>query len=659
MRLVGDPVDVVTGRVTERTLCFRVIGPLFLEWYRHYDSGHNALIRGFGFGHAHSHDHRLMFDADGLRLEEPVRRQIGFPALLANGDAHGARGATLQRLSLLSYRLTRPGSPAIEFAFDHPERPARVARLLRGNAAIQFHYDRNGNLLGLTHSTGLWITVEEDDAHRLVSLAGAWDGGTMERPILACEYDAVGNLVGMTDALGRCSSFGYDGANRLVRRTDRRGYSFFFEYDAAGRWVRSAGEDGVMGVALSYNTEKRVTEVTRSDGGVWKYHYDESGCVTQVIGPYSDVRRFVKGANGRTAGEFDPLGHHLEYVFDRGGALVGKRFASGRVMPMAAGEEAAGPPPHRVADRPLQFLFGDLQARLSVAADGPAAVPAVLRRALLPEPEPASTSPVVPPFGNLPWYPEPLGGREFTPFGHLVGQTLPGGGQRRWTYDPNDSMHVYTDADGSVARQERQSWNQLASWIDPLGGETRYRFTTEDRVAAITDPGGTLTEFAYDRERRLIGVRRAGQLRETYRRDGAGNLIEKRDGAGATLLTLTPTEDRLVAERRLASGGVHSYAYDDAGRFVSAKTDFSEVAFAYDPIGRCTLDKRDGLGVEHDFAAGVGVETTTVMERFVITRATDGKRLTIRLPGGWWLRLERLGRSVLRRTISNGTRERP
>lgn len=656
-RLVGDPIDVVTGRVTEQTQCFRLIGPLFLQWDRHYDGGQSRLVRGFGFGHAHSYDHRLSFDADGLRVEEPIGRRTGFSALLADGAAHTTRGATLQRVSLFTYRLTKPGQPTIEFAFADPERPARIARLLQGNAAIQFHYSQNGALLGLTHSTGLWITADEDASNRLISLAGAWDGGSAERPILTCEYDAAGNVSGMTDALARHWSFDYDEANRLIRRTDRRGYSWLFQYDANGRCVRSAGEDGVFGVVLRYRTEERITEVTRSDGGKWAYHYDEGGWITHVIGPYGDVRRFIKGEHGRTIGEFDALGHHLAYVFNPTGALIGKRFSTGRVIPIQAGQEIAEPPPHRVADRPLRYLFGDLITRLSVSHDGLAAAPGELRRALLPEPEPLPPSVEVSPFGNLPWYPEPHEGREFTPFGHLSRQTLPGGARRSWTYDPNDAMANYTDGDGAVIRQERASCNPLTSMVDPLGGESRYRYTSEDQLASVTDPGGTVTEFARDLEGRLIGVRRAGDVREIYRRDAVGNLVEKRDASGATLFALKPTVDRLVAERHLASGGIHRFAYNADGRFVSARVDGSEVRFAYDDFGRRILDQRDGNGIAHDFTAGLGRETTTVLDRFVITREIAGAQLTIRLPGGAWLQLERLGQHTLQRRCSNGTIE--
>lgn len=132
-RLVGDPVDVVTGRLVERTLCFRLIGPLSLQFYRHYISGHNGLSRGLGFGHAHSYDHRLSFDADGLLLEEPIGLRTGFPVLRADGDAHTARGRTLQRVSLLHYTLARPGEPLINSSSPTPSMPRElhVSRLVR------------------------------------------------------------------------------------------------------------------------------------------------------------------------------------------------------------------------------------------------------------------------------------------------------------------------------------------------------------------------------------------------------------------------------------------------------------------------------------------------------------------------------------------------
>jgi RHS repeat-associated protein len=656
-RLVGDPVDVVTGRVTEKTLCFRLIGPLFLNWYRHYDSGHAALVRGFGFGHAHSLDYRLTFDIDGLRLEQPIGRLVHFPPLLADGESHRARGMSLRRLSLLAYRLIRFGKPAIEFRFTDPTQPARPSRLQRDNAEIVLDYHIDRRLAAIRHSTGLRIDVEEDAAHRLLSLKGPWDGGEKARPILLCTYDAHGDLVAMDDAYGRRSGFEYDTEHRLIRRTDRRGYSSLFEYDLTGRCVRSGGEDGVMGVVLRYHTVKRMTEVTRSDGGLWRYHYDATGWITHVIGPHGHVRKFIKGKNGRTVAEIDPLGHRLDYVFEAGGRLIGKRFGIGRIVAVKNGDEIVDPPHHEVADRPSRFVYGNLLDSLEVLSDGLAEMPLDLREALAPQPELPPPSAIVRSFGSSPWYPEPQCGRQFTPFGHLVRQILPGGAQRRWIYDPNDSVLTSVDADGGVIRQERRSWNQLSAWIDELGNRTLYRFSTEDRVVGVADPGGTVTEFARDKERRLSGVRRAGEVRETYHYDGVGNLVEKRNGVGATLITFIPTKDRLVAERHLASGSTHRFEYDEKARIIRASVDLSEAQFAYDAFGRRVRDERDGRGVVHEFSPGDASATTVALGRFRIKRETIDGRVTIHLPGGAWIRIERLDEFLIQRTCSNGTSE--
>lgn len=279
LRLVGDPVDVVTGRVTERILCFRLIGPLTLTWHRLYDSGRTAAIRGFGSGHAHSFDDRLSFDADGLVLEDAAGARTAFAALREDGATATTRGKILRREKLLAYQLFRPGQPTASFTFSDPERPARISHLTQGKAAISFRYAADGRLTGITHSTGLEITADEDATGRLLSLAGPWDGGAADRPILTCTYDDAGDCTAMDDALGRRFAFTYDTAHRLTRRTDRRGYSFLFQYDAQGRCIASAGEDGVMGVRLSYDPANRKTQVQRSDGGIWVYN-PKSGSLT-------------------------------------------------------------------------------------------------------------------------------------------------------------------------------------------------------------------------------------------------------------------------------------------------------------------------------------------------------------------------------------------
>ena len=71
-RLVGDPVDTLTGAVTDRMLDFRLTGPIELRWYRHYDSTQSHRSFSIGNGSAHEYDRCLSIVADGLLYEEPV-----------------------------------------------------------------------------------------------------------------------------------------------------------------------------------------------------------------------------------------------------------------------------------------------------------------------------------------------------------------------------------------------------------------------------------------------------------------------------------------------------------------------------------------------------------------------------------------------------------
>ena len=84
-RLVGDPVDIITGAVIDQDPEFRVPGgQLPLQWVRYYDSRHAAADRGIGRGFRHELDHELRLDVDGLTYSDPRWRETAFP-FLENG----------------------------------------------------------------------------------------------------------------------------------------------------------------------------------------------------------------------------------------------------------------------------------------------------------------------------------------------------------------------------------------------------------------------------------------------------------------------------------------------------------------------------------------------------------------------------------------------
>jgi RHS repeat-associated protein len=229
---------------------------------------------------------------------------------------------------------------------------------------------------------------------------------------------------------------------------------------------------------------------------------------------------------------------------------------------------------------------------------------------------------------------------------------------RRWLYDEGGNTRRFHDHDGGVHEYRYSSWDLRDLHSDPTGATTRYTYTATTRLASVTDPGGTRSEYTFDLKDRLVEVRRNGEVRDRYGYDAAMNMVEKIDGNGDWLLRLEVGAEGVRTARHLASGGTHRFEYDELGRYAKVATDDFEVAFAYDEFGHRVADQRDGRGVEHGFAAPGSLERTTVLGRFVIgyEREEDGT-LVVTDPTGAKQRIAALGHGLLRRSLSNGTRE--
>jgi RHS repeat-associated protein len=616
--VVGDPVDVVTGANLDGQTDFTLAGPLPLAWSRWYNSSNNWTPGGLGWGHTHEYERRLVLDLDGFRYLGPTSGAVGFPPLERDGDSFANKGYLLRRVTRRRYTLSQTGQPHAVYEYVDGRSHAFLSALIRGPARVEFKYDKDDLLHTIIDSRGRPIRVEHA-AGRVSRLSMPGQAGRTKL-LAAYEYDAIGNLVRVTDPYGNLMRYQFDEEHRQLRKTDRRGYGFRFAYDTAGRCTLAGGEDRTDEVRLEYDTAQRVTLVTRADGGQWLYFYDASGVVTKIIAPSGGTQQFVKDETGRVSAELDPLGNVTRRAFDSAGGVIG------RIDPLGIfrdeNDTGSGPRTHRVPANPIEWELGKLLD--SGFANG-------LRVSVPPS-------------------------REEDDFGLLFRETFSDGTSRRWLYDQNGN-ELYTDREGRVTSSEYNSWNMLAAITDPNGSKECYEYATNRCSAAVTDAGGTRSEYRYDLQDRLIEVRRHGVVRETYQRDVAGNIICKKDSAGNELLRFEIGRRNLPAVCRLASGETHKFAHDEHGRCVLAETDTFVVAFAYDVAGRRTADQRDGFGVEHQFGIDVAAETIIfgcfsvkyywlADDELEITDPTGGRH-TIRFHGS----------RVVERRLGNGTRE--
>lgn len=292
-KLVGDPVDTLTGAVIDTMLDFRLTGPIELRWFRHYDSSQSHRCFSLGNGCAHDYDRSLSFNSEGLLYEEPVGRALQFPSLASDGEECALHGFTFRRVSSVCYRMSRHAQPAMEFVFASSTKRARLTRILQGPSEVRFCYDGTQKLVYIDDSVGRRITANADETGCLVRLAVE---ATSTKPgylLIAYHYDEHGNLIATENDKDHGYAFAYDEANRMVLRRGRKGFQFYYKYDAKGRCIRAMGDDRLYGVALEYKVPGRFTKVTRSDRGVWNYKFTQRGELEEIIDPLGGGRSLL------------------------------------------------------------------------------------------------------------------------------------------------------------------------------------------------------------------------------------------------------------------------------------------------------------------------------------------------------------------------------
>jgi RHS repeat-associated protein len=657
LRLVGDPVDVVTGAQTFFETDFRLQGEhIPVSWTRHYDSRRPTIDCGIGLGFRLNFGIELRFDLDGMTFVDTEGETIAFPFLEADGERLLRGGYVLERMGQHQYRIHPPdGDSSWEFRFDR-DVVARPNALFIENdprPPLRLQHER-GQLTALHLGPGRRVVFEYAGTHLIGAVLLEADGITKQH-LVRYRYDDKGHLVEAQDAYGGVLRYEYDQSHRLTRFTDRRGYSFLHSYDDEGRCVHTRGEDGVEEYRFEYKPLERLTVVTRGDGAVTSYYYDENDAIIQVIDACGGLTAYLKDDSGRVVAELDPNGNKSEILYDDRGQPYAKRDPLGHIRLLPA-DPTPHPLSHRLPESPVQWEHGDWPGPVQAP---PEDVPLEkwLPRWVVETWGDNPTAALPPPklltnVQGLPVREERLIKRGGPP--NQAGKPTI---VRRWAYDFNGYFRWYTDFDGKTSRYEYGSWNHLQREIDPKGSVTEYGYTKSERVAFIVDPQGTRHDYGYDKKDRLVEVRRHGKVRESYQYDAADNLIAKVDGQGNPLLSFTIAPGNLLKQRTLASGDVQDFEYTKDGRLAAMKNRAGTTTFEYNLDGRRIADERDGKGVRHRFVADRISETTVFGElttRYIHTNATT----TIVIdPAGQTQRLRIAGPGLIERSCSNDIEE--
>ncbi|MCA1817983.1 MAG: DUF6531 domain-containing protein, partial [Acidobacteria bacterium] len=416
------------------------------------------------------------------------------------------------------------GSQAQTWEYDAAARPTSTTNAL--GRRTDYAYDADGNLLGATDALGR--TSYTYNARGQVLTATDRLGATT-----ANTYDADGKLISRRDALGNTTTFTYDARSLLTGSTDARSHTLSLSYDQSGNLTRATDAAG-SATTYTYDARGRLTSERDALGGVTAYEYDTANRPTKITRPDGATITLAYDAAGRLVKSTDPRGLATAYAYDGAGRLVAVTDAAGGVA-----------------------SYGyDQLSNLTSASDQ---------------------------LGRATDY-------EYDEFRRLTRAVYPAaeaGAPRlseSFEHDALGNISRATDTAGRVTSFDYDAANRVVRVTDPLLQATRYEYDALSRATAVTDALGQRYTYAYDALGRLTGASRAGAS-QSFAYDAVGNLARRTDYAGATTAYDYDELDRLT-RITYPDASASAFEYDALSRLTAATNQQGAVRFTYDQLGR-------------------------------------------------------------------------
>ncbi|MBN1557621.1 MAG: RHS repeat protein [Lentisphaerae bacterium] len=470
---------------------------------------------------------RYAFDMDGRLIRETVSRGGDAPRVTAyDYDADG-------RL----VRTTDPDGNVTELVYD-PE-SGRIVRETGPALTRRYAYDDAGQLIEST-------------------VFGAGVTGAVQYA-----WDAAGNLVRRTDALGRETRAAYDALDRPVRVVDALGGTNRLAYDAAGH----------------------VTAITDANGTVTEFAYDGAGNVVEKRIAGERAAAYAYDAGQYLAQSEDGKGQAARYACD----------AAGRLTAVAWAHSATGAP---VREAVLTY---DGAGRLAAYADG--AVSASLAYDDINRMQTVTVD--FGPFSRCYTY-------AFDAFGRKTAFAV-----HADPADPGDMVHYAYDAAGRFSGATLPGEGTITWARDALARVASAHLPGGTLETRAYDGLGRLVTNT------VRTVDGAALRTRVYVRDGAGNVVACGAETGGRAYAYDAA-DRLVREWGEAAGGAmeRRYVYDAAGNRtrviddgavtnvygVNALNQYTAVSSGT-AVVRWDYDANGSALVHYRFPAGGGVVT--------------------------------------------------
>jgi RHS repeat-associated protein len=418
--------------------------------------------------------------------------------------------------------------------YDHDVRLAREQNELGHSTYRQ--YDALGNLLRLTDAEGRstvyeygrdGLTTAVTDAlgnSTLFAYDGPFDRMTSftdaNDNTTVYAYDTRGNLLSITDPAGRAERWTYDARGNVATSTNRRNQTILYGYNIDGQLTSKTG-----GVSEAFNYDARGNLISTVDPtGTTTYEY-EAGTdrLHKMTYPGGKFLQYEYCTCGRRESITDELDYMLGYNYDVAGNLTSLVDNNGVTL--------------------VEYTFDDagLMSRKELANgvyttysyDAVGQVLTLVNRA--PDDSVLSRFEYTYDARGLRTSMETIEGRweyDYDEIGQLVGWTDPNLSRTDFEYDRLGNRLTET-IDGAVTSYTVNNLNQYTQ----VGSKT-YLYDLDGNLTRETD-GSTLTNYAFNVENRLTSVTRGSQS-WSYTYDALGNRVTATELGVTTRFVVDP-----------------------------------------------------------------------------------------------------------------------
>ena len=542
--------------------------------------------------------------SEPVRVQDPTENLVRVPGAHAlrtctdaagqvSGEVCDAAGRVLRQVSasgaVTEYSYDACGRVAsvtdadgmmTEYRYDADSR--LVAKTRAGVVVESFVYDACGRLLERRAGTKLVGRYAYDAAGRVVRCVdAAW--GTR-----SFSYDACGRVVKAVSGVGGTCFFDYDGAGRLLARRVATSEGFAttsYAYDAVGNVVSVTDPLGAV-TKYAYDGAHRCTEVMNPDGSRVSYAYDGAGEVASmhVAKPGERLGRlacaWVRDRAGRCLTVKDYLaGENLA-------RLGAQRSAAATVATATTTVGSANASATTAAGRPSIGFSDGAESEADVYVQTTYVSDALGRLVKV---------------DSAPQLGDEVSDTAFFAAGNRVSAAGDASAAEVFASTGAWSLAYSYDADGNVVQRTTPYGSTLYGYSP--GGRIRSTqqvpagVGVEDSSSVGDKPG--VAEFAYDAlgylERVQVGECISSWVRDTsgavmgYTEEVLGGADEPSGSSSGVVQGVRVRRNpagKITRVEDTVKGSWCEYAYDASGRLIRAvSSDDVLVAWVYDPVG--------------------------------------------------------------------------